>query len=85
MTGLARPLAVLSLLLLAGCSSLFAGGRTKLLNPPPPGISYRLDPGEEASSTDRKAHEYCARYGKTAKRGGTSQAGDSTIVQYSCS
>jgi hypothetical protein len=83
MPSLARSVAVL--LLLCGCSNLFAGGPTKLTNPPPPGISYRLDPGEDASSADRKAHDYCARYGKTAKREKTSQASDSTIVQYSCS
>jgi len=83
MPSLARSIAVL--LLLSGCSSLFAGGGTKLINPPPPGVSYRLDPGEDASSTDRKAQDYCARYGETAKRGESSPAADSTIVQYSCS
>jgi hypothetical protein len=83
MPSLVRPVAVL--LLLTGCSGLFAGGDTQVVNPPPPGVSYRLGPGEDAASTDRKAQDYCARYGKTAKREKSSRATDSTIVQYSCS
>jgi hypothetical protein len=82
MPRLLPPLALM--LLLSACSSLFAGGGQKLINPPPPGISYRVE-NNDLAATDRKAQDYCARYGKTAKRGEASKVADGTVVQYSCS
>ena len=70
-------------LTLAACSSLF-GKDVPVENPPPPGVSYRVEDGNVAG-TAAKAQEYCRRYGKKAKQQGTSKASDSTIVQYSCS
>jgi|SwirhisoilCB3_FD_contig_61_2623507_length_571_multi_3_in_0_out_0_1 hypothetical protein len=77
------PALPLILLPLAACSSLF-GGEPQVVNPAPPGVSYRVI-NQDAAAADRRAQDYCGRYGKTAKTQKTDAASDGTIVEYSCS
>lgn len=77
------PALPLILLPLAGCTGLF-GGEPEVANPAPPGVSYRVL-NEDVAATDRRAQDYCGRYGKTAKAQKTNAASDGKIVEYSCS
>ena len=77
------PTLPLILLPLAACSGLF-GGEPQVANPAPPGVSYRVI-NEDVAAADRRAQDYCGRYGKAAKAQKTNEASDSKIVEYSCS
>ena len=79
-----KTIALGLLLSLAACSSLIPGKGPAEVSPPPPGVSYRVE-NNDIAATEKKAQDYCGRYGKKAKRQDTNTAGDSTIVQYSCS
>jgi hypothetical protein len=76
---------VLPLLLLPPLTAcgLF-GSEPRVVNPAPPGVSYRVMNGNVAA-TDQRAQDYCGRYGKQAKHAKASNASDSEIVEYSCS
>jgi hypothetical protein len=76
------PALPLILLPLAACTGP-VGNEKQVARPAPPGVSYRVL--NEDVAADRRARDYCGRYGKSAKAEKTDEASDSTIVEYSCS
>jgi hypothetical protein len=69
---------LVGLLALAGCDSV-----PPLVDPPPVGITVRLQNGDEAAA-DARAHDYCARFGKAASRRSVTHDAGTTLVAYSC-
>jgi hypothetical protein len=62
---------------LAGCE------RTpRIVNPPPPGISYRFK--DDIADARQRAEEYCQQYGKRARLQSINQSGSDHIAVYDC-
>jgi hypothetical protein len=72
---------------LAGCAGAGSGGDSVAQPKPPPGITLRLEPGQDMAELDRRAGAYCSQYGKEAKRGKEQPAHGTgeQVVQYDCS
>ena len=73
---------VLLLVVLAGgfaaCSH-----NPSIVNPPPPGISYRYQ-GDDVASANERAGQYCQQYGKQAQLQTVNQSGSDNIAVYEC-
>jgi len=63
---------------LAGCSH-----EPQLVNPAPPGISYRVN-GSDLADTNERAAQYCGQYGKHAELKSIDQSGGAKIAVYDC-
>jgi hypothetical protein len=76
-----RPLRtawLLALLAPAGCDHV-----PPLVDPPPVGITVRVDHGDREAASAR-AHAYCARFGKSASQQSVTHDAGTTLVAYSC-
>jgi hypothetical protein len=69
---------LLVLAALAGCDRV-----PPLADPPPVGITVRVDHGDQAAASAR-AHAYCAHFGKKASRQSVSHDAGTTLIAYSC-
>ena len=63
---------------LAACSH-----NPSVVNPAPPGISYRFQ-GEDVASANQRADQYCQQYGKQAKLQTVNHSGSDNIAVYEC-
>ena len=68
--GVAAPLAV-------GCER-----EPHIVNPPPPGVSYRFK--DDIADTQQRAEQYCQQYGKRARLQNINQSGSDHIAVYDC-
>ena len=68
---------VVALLALGGCTPSI-----RVVNPAPPGISYRLD-DESIDQLKQRAQHYCGQWGKQASLGGVSGDPDK-IANFAC-
>jgi len=74
----ARRLIMLSLAALAGCEN-----PPPITNPPPPGLTVRVEKGNQAEA-EARARQYCAQYGKRAVPGSVNRSANETLLSYSC-
>jgi hypothetical protein len=65
--------------LLAGC-----GPEAEVVNPAPPGISYRVD-GPDIADVNERAARYCGQYGKRAQLKNIDHSSGAAIAVYDCS
>ncbi len=63
--------------LVAGCER-----EPKIVNPPPPGISYRFK--DNIADAQQRAEQYCQQYGKRAHLQNVNQSGSDHIAVYDC-
>ena len=63
------------------CTS-FSREQPPITNPPPPGISYRFT--DDLAEPQRKAVDYCLRYGRTAKLSEVEPAGNEKVANFEC-
>ena len=63
---------------LAACSH-----NQTIVNPAPPGISYRFQ-GDDTASADQRADQYCQQYGKQARLQKVGHSGSDNIAVYEC-
>ena len=68
--GIAAPLVV-------GCER-----EPHIVNPPPPGISYRFK--DDIADAQQRAEQYCQQYGKRAHLQNINQSGSDRIAVYDC-
>ena len=54
----------------------------KIVNPPPPGISYRFK--DDIADARERAEQYCQQYGKRAHLQSINQSGSDHIAVYDC-
>lgn len=54
-----------------------------VVNPAPPGISYRFQ-GDDVASANQRADQYCQQYGKQAKLQTVNHSGSDNIAVYEC-
>jgi hypothetical protein len=54
-----------------------------VVNPAPPGISYRFQ-GDDDASANQRADQYCRQYGKQARRQSVDHSGSDNIAVYEC-
>ena len=54
-----------------------------VVNPAPPGISYRFQ-GDDVASANQRADQYCQQYGKQAKLQTVNRSGSDNIAVYEC-
>lgn len=66
---------------LGGCS-LFESKPPKIVNPPPPGISYRFH--DNVQEVTPKAESYCAQWHEKATLSKTTRQGTGKIAQFDC-
>ena len=73
---------VLLLVMLAGglaaCSH-----NPRIVNPAPPGISYRYQ-GDDVASANERAGQYCQQYGKRSQLQKVEHSGSDNIAVYEC-
>jgi hypothetical protein len=76
-----RPslLAILLPSLLAACTA----GQPQIVEPPPPGISYRIENGD-VSATNRQADRYCQEHGKRAHLESIDRSNADPLAVYRC-
>jgi hypothetical protein len=65
-----------------GACSLFEKKEPKIVNPPPPGISFRFH--ENVQEVLPKAESYCAQWQKKAKLSKTMPQGSDNVAQFDC-
>ena len=53
-----------------------------IVNPPPPGISYRFK--DNVADAQQRAEQYCLQYGKHAQLQNINQSGSDQIAVYDC-
>jgi hypothetical protein len=53
-----------------------------IVNPPPPGISYRFN--DDIADAQQRAEQYCQQYGKRAHLQNVNQSGTDQIAVYDC-
>ena len=53
-----------------------------IVNPPPPGISYRFK--DDIADAQQRAEQYCQQYGKRAHLQNINQNGSDHIAVYDC-
>jgi hypothetical protein len=53
-----------------------------IVNPPPPGISYRFK--DDIADAQQRAEQYCQQYGKRAHLQNINQSGSDRIAVYDC-
>ncbi len=53
-----------------------------IVNPPPPGISYRFK--DDIADARERAEQYCQQYGKRAHLQSINQSGSDHIAVYDC-
>ena len=63
---------------LAACSHA-----PSVVNPAPPGISYRFQ-GDDPASANQRADQYCRQYGKQALQQSIDHSGSDNIAVYEC-
>ena len=63
---------------LAACSH-----NPSIVNPAPPGISYRYQ-GDDVASANERADQYCQQYGKHSHLQTTNHSGADNIAVYEC-
>ncbi len=75
-----RRIGILCLILigLAGCT-----GAPQIINPAPPGVSFRFQGGDIAAANQRADH-YCGQFGKRAQLGSVNHQGTDNIAVYQC-
>lgn len=73
-----RRILLLVALGLAGCSH-----NPTIVNPPPPGISYRFQ-GDDVASANQRADQYCQQYGKHSELRKVDSSGSDKIAVYEC-
>jgi hypothetical protein len=56
----------------------------RIVNAPPPGISYRFH-GEDIASANERADKYCGEFGKRAQLQKINRSGSDNIAVYDCS
>lgn len=62
---------------LAGCER-----EPRIVNPPPPGVSYRFK--DDIADARQRAEQYCRQYGKRAELQSINQSGSDHIAVYDC-
>jgi putative hemolysin len=73
-----RRIALVLALGLAACSH-----HPTIVNPPPPGISYRFQ-GDDIASANQRAQQYCQQYGKQSRLQKVNNSGSDKIAVYDC-
>lgn len=73
---------VLLLVVLAGGLAACSHNPT-IVNPAPPGISYRYQ-GGDVSSANERAQQYCQQYGKQSQLQKVDHSGSDNIAVYEC-
>jgi hypothetical protein len=73
-----RVLLLLLAAIVAACSQ-----SPHVINPAPPGISYRFQ-GDDVANADQRAEQYCQQYGKQARRQAVKPSGSDRIAVYDC-
>ncbi|HJT05763.1 MAG TPA: hypothetical protein VJ747_02495 [Stellaceae bacterium] len=73
---------VLLLVVLAGGLAACSHNPT-IVNPAPPGISYRYQ-GDDVSSANERAEQYCQQYGKHSRLQTVNHSGSDNIAVYEC-
>jgi hypothetical protein len=63
---------------LAACSH-----NPSIVNPAPPGISYRYQ-GDDVASANERADQYCQQYGKHSDLQTVNHSGNDNIAVYEC-
>jgi putative hemolysin len=63
---------------LAACSH-----NPSIVDPAPPGISYRYQ-GDDVASANERAEQYCQQYGKHSHLQTTNRSGTDNIAVYEC-
>jgi hypothetical protein len=63
---------------LAACSH-----NPSVVNPAPPGISYRFQ-GDDIASANQRADQYCQQYGKQSQLQKVDHSGSDNIAVYEC-
>lgn len=63
---------------LAACSH-----NPSVVNPAPPGISYRFQ-GDDVASANQRAEQYCQQYGKQSQLQKVDHSGSDNIAVYEC-
>ena len=61
-----------------GCDS-----EPRIVNPAPPGISYRID-GNDIADANQRAAQYCGQYGKRAELKNIDRSSGDAIAVYDC-
>jgi hypothetical protein len=72
---------VLLLVVVAGVAA--CSHDPSVVNPAPPGISYRFQ-GDDVASANQRAEQYCKQYGKQARLQTVNHSGDDNIAVYEC-
>jgi len=74
-----RVLVVLgAIVVLAGCKN-----EPRIVNPAPPGVSYRVD-GNDIADPNQRAAQYCGQYGKRAELKNIDHSSGDAIAVYDC-
>ncbi len=71
------------LLVVVGSGLAACSHDPSVVNPAPPGISYRFQGGDVAGA-NRRADQYCQQYGKQAWLQTVSHSGSDNIAVYEC-
>jgi hypothetical protein len=72
------------LLLVVVAGGLAACSRNpSVVNPAPPGISYRFQ-GDDIGSANERADQYCQQYGKQSRLQKVDHSGSDSVAVYEC-
>jgi hypothetical protein len=71
------------LLVVVGGGLAACGHNPSVVNPAPPGISYRFQ-GDDVAAANQRADQYCQQYGKQARLQTVNHSGSDNIAVYEC-